>query len=224
MARKKKQEPEVEVERPVITHWRDWIPVPEVEVEPEDELVEDEETAKPKSKKRALALSMAVVALAAIGGGGVFYMANNQAPAEITIASQQEVTVTATPVPEIPDFCASPGATSDDAPMLSPEGVIQHLQYAYYVTQDSSVAFDTYASSAAISAEGLQAAIESTPEGTHHCLIIDVVDEEAGLVNVDLQVQDPDGSYRTYLQKVTTTQLDNGEFRITAVEERKELE
>ena len=230
MARKK-PEPLPPPERPEITHWRDWMPVAEVEeidVDPAgEENAEDQVLdAKPKrSKARVAAVSVAAVALLGIGGGGVaFVMNNNQHPTEITNASQQAITVTETPEkPEPEPFCSSPTATSDDAPMLSPEGVIQHLQYAYYVTKDVNVALDTYTADAGVSETALREAIESTPEGTEHCLIIDIVDEEAGLVNVDLQVKDPDESYRTYLQKVTVVPLDNGEYRITSMEARKEL-
>lgn len=232
MARKKSQSPEPAPERPEIGHWRDWLPSPDPEPEvleqdtdeAEEEDTESEEHTKKRSRKQTVAVVLASLTLLAGGGGGLAVFLNSQDQGtEAVSAAPESVTVTATPTTTAPPpFCSQAKATSEDGTLESPEGAIQHLQYSYYVTRDAEAARDSYTEDARVSEEGLSSAIESTPEDTTHCLEIEAVDEEAGLYNVDLQIEDPDGSVRIYLQKVTVAAQENGEYRIATVEERKE--
>ena len=227
MARKKKSIPEPPPERPVITHWRDWLVSPEPEVEEvlveEDAPTDDTETPKLK-RRRALATGLAASVLLIAGAGGAAVVVQNNSGESSTPspAAMETPIASSTPTAPEPEFCTRWGETADDGTPDTAAGVIQRLQYAYYVDRDAEGALATYSDAAVVSSEALSAAIEQTPKETEHCLYIEPVDPAAGLYLVDLHVQHPDESVVTYRQSVTVQQINGGNYGIVAVKERKD--
>lgn len=227
-------EEEVIVERPEISHWKDWLPQSEPEPEPEDDgdglETEDESEAKDQkssSKKKLIAASMSALAILGCVGASAWYLiGKTSTDSEVASGPMATATVTATPTSSSAapqpkyGFCEWPGQTAKDGDFSTPEGAIRRLQYAYY-HGDPDGAAEAYADDSPVNVAELKKAIAQTPEKSEHCLYIKPVNKKAGLYNVDLFVQDEDKSVRTYLQKVTVRE-DDGKFKVFAVEARKE--
>ncbi|MFZ2173348.1 MAG: hypothetical protein WAW17_04815 [Rhodococcus sp. (in: high G+C Gram-positive bacteria)] len=102
-----------------------------------------------------------------------------------------------------------PGGTSDGAQ------AILSFDYAYYALRSGTKAREVVTSDATVNtAEAIQAGIDSTPEGTEHCLAITRI--EAGRYAVTLSERRPDGSEQKYEQVVTTTDR-GGRTLITSI-------
>lgn len=124
--------------------------------------------------------------------------------------------VLAAPAP-IAGFCTE-GTRSDGDPATS-EGAVTHLQYAFYVTRNTSAVIDSYAPGVAVDPEAIQRALDETPVGTAHCLNF-LGSNTPGVLDVDLIVRTPAGEETVYPQQYEMV-TDGQVYRVKALRVRQ---